>query len=95
MAKKKLTLSVDDALLRKAKIELAGREKSVSEAVEELFKSMDDYWIEDLARKLGIKLGYVSPEEMKRRRGKKKAGLDSVQVLKELREEHEKALLGH
>ncbi len=95
MVKRKLTLSVDDELLKNARVRLVGKGESVSKAVEDLFRSIGDSWIEDLARQFGVKLRYISSEEVIRRRGKIRTGLNSTKVLREMREDREKRILGH
>ena len=85
MAKRKLTLSVNEDLLREVKNALAGRGKTLSEAVEELLELMlASRWIEKLAKSL--KLGDLlplDPLEIPRQRPK---GLDAARVVRELRD---------
>jgi len=84
MGKKKLTLSIDEDLLRDVRSMLAGEGESISEVVEELLESVSaSRWIEGLAEALGLKrLNPLDPAEIPKTRP---PGLDAAKLVKELR----------
>lgn len=86
MGKKKLTLNVDEELLREVKSALASEGKSISGVVEELLGSVLAYrWVEELAESLGLgRLDPLDPSEIPRSR---RAGLDAAKIVRELRNE--------
>ena len=92
MAKIKLTLSIDEEVLSKAKVRTAAGKKSISEMVEELLESVGGSFSEEIKR-LGLKEKYVSFEEVTRKR--KKSGLSAGAVIRELRDERAKKISGY
>lgn len=65
VTKTKLTLSVDSELLKSAKIQLLKRGKSLSEFTEESMQSLVSLnIISEVAKKLGVSIGYRSFDEV-------------------------------
>lgn len=83
MGKTKVTLSVDDELLRASKAYLAEKNLTISGTLE---KALSEMAITDVADKvaanLGQKLGYVGYDQVPRRRPK---GKDAAKAVSEAR----------
>jgi hypothetical protein len=90
MGKTKVTLSVDEELLREAKGYLAERNLTVSGTLEKALSEMTaSALVEKVAANLGEKLGYVGYDEVPRRRPK---GRDAARAVREAREERAHAV---
>ncbi len=89
MAKTKLTLSIDKAVIKEAKVQALGRDTNVSAMVEDFLKSMAGSWIRGLARKLKIKERYIGYDEVIRSRA---AGPDSGKLIRAMRDERQNSV---
>ncbi len=83
--KKKLTLSIDEDLLREARVVLAGEGRSLSGVIEEFLESVvASRWIDELARDLGFgDLTPLDPSSIPRQRPR---GFDAARIVRELRD---------
>ncbi|MBO3832881.1 MAG: hypothetical protein FGF51_05785 [Candidatus Brockarchaeota archaeon] len=85
MGRRKLTLSIDENLLREIKGILAGEGSSLSRVVEEFLGSLTSRWVEGMAEDMGLgSLDPLDPADIPRSRPK---GYDSAKLIRELREE--------
>ena len=91
MRRSKVTLSVDEELLREAKGVLAREGISISSVVEEALESLiASKLFEDVAKELGLKsLELINPGDVPRQRPN---GLDSAEAVRELRRKRQKKL---
>lgn len=92
MARTKVTLSVDQELLREAKSTTVKHGITLSSAFETLLKSFTKREIEEVADALGISIKYVSLEDVVKRR---KAGWNAGRAVREMRDARAQSLLGH
>ena len=92
MAKTKVTLSVDEELLKEAKTATVRRGVSLSSAFEGLLKSFTKREIEEIANKLGIGIKYVSLFDVVKLR---KKGANAGSAVREMRDAREKSVLGY
>ncbi len=83
MAKRKLTLSIDENLIREVKGILAGEGYSLSQVVEEFLSSLTARWVEEMAVDLG--LGGLDPLNPADIPGSRPEGYDSAKTVRELR----------
>ncbi len=90
--KKKLTLSIREDLLEEAKRLAMEQGTSLSRMFEECLEHLiTTQWLEDLVRELGLgPLDPTTPNEVPKTRPQ---GLDSAQLIRELRREREARLL--
>lgn len=90
--KKKLTLSIREDLLEEAKRLAMEQGTSLSRFFEECLEHLTTtQWLDDLARELSLDpLDSTTPDEIPKTRPQ---GLDSAQLLRELRKEREARLL--
>jgi hypothetical protein len=90
MGKIKVTLSVDDALLREAKAYLAEKNLTISGTLE---KALSEIAVSNVAERvassLGEKLGYVGYDQIPRRRPR---GKDAAKTIREARGERASAI---
>lgn len=90
MAKTKLTLSIDEELVREAKAYLARKNQRISPLVEDYLRSLVTVAaVERMMDELGIKRKYVSFEEVMRNRP---LGGNAGKMVREMRDEREKGL---
>jgi Family of unknown function (DUF6364) len=90
MGKTKVTLSVDEEILREAKAYLAERNLTVSGTLEKALSEMKaSALVEKVAANLGEKLGYVGYDEVPRRRPK---GKDAARAVRGSRGERARAV---
>lgn len=90
MGKIKVTLSVDDELLRESKAYLAEKNLTVSGTVEKALSEMTiSNVVEKVASSLGKKLGYVGYDQVPRKRPK---GKDAAKMIREARGERASAI---
>jgi hypothetical protein len=91
MGKVKVTLSVDDELLRESKAYLAAKDLTVSGTLEKALSGMavSSVVVEQVASNLGQKLGHVGYDEVPRTRPK---GKDAAEVIREARGERASAI---
>ncbi len=90
MTKDKLTLSIDEELIRTTKAFLARKDMSVSGVVEDFLRSLvTPAAIDRIMDELQIERDYVSFEDVIKNRP---AGLDSGKIIREMRNEREKSL---
>ncbi len=90
MGKIKVTLSVDDELLRESKAYLAEKNLTVSGTLEKALSEMAvSNIVERVASNLGEKLGYVGYDQVPRNRPK---GKDAARVVREARGERASAV---
>ena len=89
MAKTKVTLSVDEEVLREARSTTVKRKISLSAAFENLLKSFTKRKIEEMATSLGLSTRYVSFEDVAR---VKKRGGESGKAVRAMRDEREKGI---
>jgi hypothetical protein len=82
MAKTKLTLSIDEEVIKEAKSESLRRNTDVSTLVEEFLRSISRLRIKEIMLKLGVEERYVSYEEIAKGRP---SGLAAEKVIRELR----------
>jgi len=84
VAKRKLTLSVEEDLLREVKSLVASEGGSLSRVFEEFLEYMaPSRWLDELARELGLgELEPIAPSEVPRLRPR---GLDAARIVRELR----------
>jgi len=90
LAKKKLTLSIDEDLVREVKSVLAGEGLSLSGVVEEFLESITaSRWLEELAENLRLgDLNSLDPSSIPKVRPK---GYDATKIVRELREQRASA----
>jgi hypothetical protein len=90
MGKVKVTLSVDDELLRESKAYLAEKNLTVSGTLENALSEMAlSSVVEKVASNLGEKLGYVGYDQVPRKRPK---GKDAAKAVREARGERASAI---
>jgi hypothetical protein len=90
MGKTKVTLSVDEDLLRESKAYLAEKNLTVSGTLEKALSEMAvSSVVEKMAANLGEKLDYVGYDQVPRRRPK---GRDASRVVREARGERTNAI---
>jgi hypothetical protein len=90
MGKTKVTLSVDEALLRESKAYLAEKDRTVSGTLEKALSEMRvSGLVEKVAASLGEKLEYVGYDQVPRRRPK---GKDATRAIREARGERASAI---
>ncbi len=90
MGKTKVTLSVDEALLRASKAYLAEKDLTVSGTLEKALSEMGaSGLVEKVAASLGEKLEYVGYDQVPRRRPK---GKDATRAIREARGERASAI---
>ncbi len=90
MVKTKLTLSIDEELVREAKAYLARRKQAVSSAVEGFLVSLVTVGaVEKIMDELSIERKFVSYDEVVKNRP---AGGDAGKVVRGQRDEREKSL---
>jgi len=90
MGKTKVTLSVDEVLLRESKAYLAEKNLSVSGALANALSEVAvSSLVEKVATNLGESLGYVGYEQVPRKRPK---GKDSARIIREARGERASAI---
>lgn len=90
MTKGKLTLSVDEEIIREAKAFLARKDMTMSGVVEDFLRSLvTPAAIEGMMRELQIERKYVSFEDVIKNR---LAGLDAGKIIREMRNGREKSL---
>jgi len=90
MRKVKVTLSVDDELLRESRAFLAERNLTISGKLEDALEEVTASGMaEKIAAKLGEKLGYVGYDEIPHTRPK---GKDAARAIREARYVRSKAL---
>lgn len=90
MGKTKVTLSVDDDLLRESKAYLAEKNLTVSGTLEKALSEISiSSVVERMATSLGGKLGYIGYEQVPRRRPK---GKDAAKTVREARGERANAI---
>lgn len=85
MSKKKLTLSVDENLIREIKAILASEGSSLSSVVEEFLGSLTSKWLEELAEDLG--LGSLDPLDPADIPSSRPVGYDSTRLVRKLRDQ--------
>jgi hypothetical protein len=89
MAKRKLTLSIDENLIREVKGVLAGEGSSLSQVVEEFLSSLTARWIEEMAVDIGLgSLDSLDPADIP---GSRPEGYDSAKIVRELRKQRSSA----
>ncbi len=90
MTKGKVTLSVDEELIREAKAFLARKDMTMSGVVEDFLRSLvTPAAIEGVMGELQIERKYVSFEDVIQNR---LVGLDAGKIIREMRNEREKSL---
>lgn len=90
MGKTKVTLSVDEALLRESKAYLAEKGLTVSGTLEKVLTEIGPSGLaEAVAARLGSKLEYVGYDQVPRRRPK---GKDAARAISEMRGERASAV---
>lgn len=90
MGKTKVTLSVDDALLRESKAYLAEKNLTISGTLEKALSEIAvSNLVERVASNLGEKLGYVGYDQVPRKRPK---GRDAAKMIREVRGERASAI---
>ena len=90
MGKTKVTLSVDDVLLRESKAYLAEKNLTVSGTLEKALSEMAvSSVVEKVATNLGEKLGYIGYDQVPRKRPK---GRDATKIIREARGERTNAI---
>ncbi|MDG6900255.1 MAG: hypothetical protein JRM88_06815 [Nitrososphaerota archaeon] len=90
MGKTKVTLSVDDALLRESKGYLAEKNLTISGTLERALSEIAvSNVVERVASGLGEKLGYVGYDQVPRKRPK---GKDAAKIIGEARGERVSAI---
>jgi hypothetical protein len=90
MGKTKVTLSVDEELLRESKSYLAAKNLTVSGTLESAMSEMTvPGFVEKVAASLEERLGYVTYEQVQRNRPK---GKDAVKAIREARGERASAV---
>lgn len=84
MAKKKLTLTIDEDVLGEAKRLAVAEGRSLSSLVEDYLKSLAfESWIDSLAKELGLDLSQATgPDEVPRTRPR---GGDAAKTVREVR----------
>ncbi|MCX8183310.1 MAG: DUF6364 family protein [Crenarchaeota archaeon] len=85
MSRRKLTLSIDENLIREIKAMLASEGSSLSSVVEEFLGSLTSRWLEEMAEDLG--LGGLEPLDPADIPGSRPKGYDSAKLVRELREQ--------
>ncbi|MEB3780669.1 MAG: DUF6364 family protein [Desulfurococcales archaeon] len=92
MGKKKVTLSIEEEVLREAKVVTSLEGKSLSSLVEEYLESLVALrWLERLAASIGIeRLEPTSEDEIPNQRPK---GFDAAQAVREARRSREERIL--
>jgi hypothetical protein len=86
MSKLKLTLSVDEELLKEARANMIKSGLSLSSTFEELLKSFTKYGLEDISKEIRIEIKYTSFEDIARKRG---TGKDSGKLIRAMRDGRE------
>ena len=90
MGKTKVTLSVDEELLRESKSYLAERNLTVSGTLERALSEMTvSGFVEKVAANLGERLDYVAYDQVPRKRPK---GKDAAKAIREARGERASAI---
>jgi hypothetical protein len=90
MGKTKVTLSVDEELLRESKSYLAEKNLTVSGTLERALSEMTvSGFVEKVAASLGERLGYVAYDQVPRKRPK---GKDTAKAIREARGERASAI---
>ncbi len=89
MSRRKLTLSIDENLIREIKAILASEGSSLSSVVEEFLGSLTSRWLEEMAEDLG--LGSLDPLDPADIPGSRPEGYDSAKLIRELREQRSSA----
>jgi len=90
MGKTKVTLSVDEELLRESKAYLAEKNLTISGTLERLLSEMAaSGFVEKVAADLGEKLDYIGYDQVPRRRPN---GKDAARALREARGERADAI---
>ncbi len=90
MTRGKVTLSVDEQLIREAKAFLARKDMTMSGVVEDFLRSLvTPAAIEGMMGELQIERKYVSFEDVIKNR---LVGLDAGKIIREMRNEREKSL---
>ena len=96
MAKKKLTLTIDEGVLREAKAVLSSEGRSLSQVVEEYLQFIaSTKWVDDIADELGLGwLGITTDAEV---RSSRPRGLNTSEVVREIRERRSEVMMhgGH
>jgi len=88
MGKRKLTLVVDEDVLREVRSIFAIKGVSISEAVEEFLESaLASRWLEELADTLGY--GKLIPLDPSRISEDRPSGIDAAKFVRELRDKRE------
>jgi len=92
MGKRKVTLSIEEEVLREAKVVASLEGKNLSRLVEEYLESLGaSWWLERFAASLGVeRLEPTSEDEIPSRRPE---GFDVAQDLREARKSREKRIL--
>lgn len=85
MSRRKLTLSIDENIIREIKAILASEGSSLSSVVEEFLGSLTSRWLEEMAEDLG--LGSLDPLDPAEIPSSRPEGYDSARVVRELREQ--------
>ena len=90
MGKTKVTLSVDEELLRESKAYLAEKKLTVSGTLEKALSEMAvSGFVEKVAANVGVKLGYVGYDQVPKKRPK---GKDAAKIIRETRGERASAI---
>ena len=90
MGKTKVTLSVDEELLRESKSYLAEKNLTVSGTLERALSEMTvSGFVEKIAANLGERLSYVAYDQVPRKRPK---GKDAAKTIREARGERASAI---
>jgi hypothetical protein len=90
MGKIKVTLSVDEDLLRESKSYLAGKNLTVSGTLERAMSEMTvSGFVEKVAANLGGRLGYMAYDQVQKKRPK---GKDAAKTIRESRGERASAV---
>lgn len=84
MARRKLTLSIDENLIKEVKGILIGEGLSLSQVVEEFLGSLTARWFDEMAVDLG--LGGLDPLNPADIPGSRPQGCDSAKIVRELRD---------
>jgi hypothetical protein len=90
MGKTKVTLSVDEELLRESKAYLAEKNMTISGTLEKVLSEMAvSGFVEKVAANLGEKPGYIGYDQVP---GKRRKGRDAAKVVREARGERASAI---
>jgi hypothetical protein len=87
MAKMKVTLSLNEEILKEAKAGAALSGESMSGMIEEFLKSTTRYGVEEMMNELGIKKEYTSFEGVVRSRQKAPKGTSAAKIIREMRDD--------